>query len=219
MKAWEITLEVRRAATDAIAAVQPPELHKFQRPRIAIGAGGTADLQLPGDGVSTPHCELLLDDSGGVRVADLGSRLGTLVNGRPLTEPAPISPDDEIGVPGYSIRLTRPARSLDAPGWQLTFEIERRGGERTTKVLRQDHVWIGRASACDISLPNSNVARRHCYVAVRPEGVAYVADSMSTNGTYLNGSRVGPATPLRVGDKIYVGDFLISLTRPPERIG
>ena len=110
--------------------------------------------------------------------------------------------------------------SDDAPAWQLTFEIASRhgGDEPRIQVLRKDHVWIGRTSECDISLQRANVARRHCYVTVRPDGTAFVGDSMSTNGTYLNGSRVGPPTPIGVGDKIYVGEFVISLACPPERV-
>lgn len=108
----------------------------------------------------------------------------------------------------------------DAPTWQLTFEIASRhaSGEPRTQVLRKDRVWIGRTSECDISLPRSNASRRHCYVIVRPDGVALVGDSMSTNGTYLNGYRVAEPTQIGVGDKIYVGDYVISLARPPERI-
>jgi pSer/pThr/pTyr-binding forkhead associated (FHA) protein len=124
-------------------------------------------------------------------------------------------------VGGYAIRLAGPPRALDAPSWQLIFEIEPRGGaaERQTRVFRRDHVWIGRGSACDISLPRSNASRRHCYVTVRPDGAAFVADGGSTNGTWLNGERISGPTPLAAGDKIYVGNYHISLARPPERIG
>jgi pSer/pThr/pTyr-binding forkhead associated (FHA) protein len=213
VRTWQTTLEVRRLAGS-------PEVHAFQRPRIAIGAAGAADLLLPGDAVSSPHCELRIDAEGRIEVADLGSRLGTRVNGRALTAPAPLAPGDELAVADYAIRLVEPPRALEAPAWQLTFDVEPRGGgARETKVFRQDQVWIGRGRTNDIALPKGNASRRHCYVAVRPDGVAVVVDSGSTNGTFVNGRlAVGP-TPLSAGDKIYVGDHLVTLARPPERIG
>ena len=49
--------------------------------RTVIGTHETADLVLDDATVSRFHCELAIDDAGGVRVRDLGSRNGTIVQG------------------------------------------------------------------------------------------------------------------------------------------
>jgi pSer/pThr/pTyr-binding forkhead associated (FHA) protein len=208
---WQ--LEIQQAEAD------PPQTHVFARPRIAIGAGGTSDLLLPGEDVASPHCELRIDAEGRVEVADLGSQLGTCIDGRALAAPAPLSPGAELGVAEYVIRLVEPPRALEVPSWQLTFDIQARGGEKETRVFRKDQIWIGRTSVNDIALGTGNCSRRHCFVAVRPDGVAVVVDGQSTNGTWLNGRKVTPSAPMRPGDSIYVGNYSITLARDPERLG
>ena len=108
-----------------------------------------------------------------------------------------------------------------ASAWQLTFDIVGRGGrDHQTLVIRKDRIVIGRvASGNDIVLPSDNVSRHHCTLEVRADGTVIASDAGSSNGTFLNGDRIAPATPLRVGDKLYVGNFLISLARDPERVG
>lgn len=106
-----------------------------------------------------------------------------------------------------------------APAWQLTLGVEGRGGrDHQTLVIRKDRIVIGRVSGNDIVLPSDNVSRHHCTLEVRTDGTVIASDAGSTNGTFLNGDRIDGAAPLRVGDKLYVGNFFISLARDPERV-
>jgi pilus assembly protein CpaF len=84
-------------------------------------------------------------------------------------------------------------------------------------VFRQDEVVIGRVPGNDIVLDRDNVARRHAMIAVRADGTAVAVDLNSTNGTWLNGDKLGGPTPMHVGDKLYVGDFIVMLEHEPER--
>lgn len=57
-------------------------------------------------------------------------------------------------------------------------------------MLGADPVVFGRMPECDITLNDSNVSRRHA--EIRPTGDAFViVDLGSTNGTKVNGIRVG----------------------------
>ncbi|MBC7372503.1 MAG: FHA domain-containing protein, partial [Frankiales bacterium] len=63
----------------------PERVVSLTRPVTVIGRGADADLRLPDTGVSRAHAELRLTE-GGVRLVDLDSTNGTVVNGRRVRE-------------------------------------------------------------------------------------------------------------------------------------
>ncbi len=69
-------------------------------------------------------------------------------------------------------------------------------------------VVIGRGTACDLALASPAASRRHAEVLPR-EGDWYVRDLGSTNGTFLNGERLGAERELRPGDAIQIGEQTI----------
>lgn len=73
-------------------------------------------------------------------------------------------------------------------------------------LLEQEVLTIGREIACDLSLEDSNVSRRHAEIHRSGPGHR-VIDLGSTNGTILNGKYVGEA-PLRSGDCLAIGSFI-----------
>jgi hypothetical protein len=75
------------------------------------------------------------------------------------------------------------------------------GGRRI--VLGEGTTTIGRLPDCGVQLNDANVSRHHA--EIRPAGEGFViVDLGSTNGTKVNGARVGER-PLRDGDQITVG--------------
>jgi hypothetical protein len=62
---------------------------------------------------------------------------------------------------------------------------------------------VGRHHACDVRLADSNVSRRHARLKLR-DGRWILQDLASTNGTTVNGVRVGRCE-LRPGDRIVIG--------------
>lgn len=63
---------------------------------------------------------------------------------------------------------------------------------------------VGRTSESNVVLEDASVSRRHASFRL-VHGVPQVEDVGSRHGTYVNGARVGAATPLRHGDRIRVG--------------
>jgi pSer/pThr/pTyr-binding forkhead associated (FHA) protein len=63
---------------------------------------------------------------------------------------------------------------------------------------------IGRAAGADFILDAALVSRVHCRIAVLASGELEVTDLGSTNGTFVNGTRVETAR-LAAGDRLTVG--------------
>jgi Nif-specific regulatory protein len=83
--------------------------------------------------------------------------------------------------------------------------VDAAGGSHAVDVGRT--IKVGRAPECEVVLDEEGVSRIHC--EIRPEGDALaLVDLHSTNGTYVNGTRVRDAR-LRDGDRIVVGRLLL----------
>ena len=71
-----------------------------------------------------------------------------------------------------------------------------------------ESVSIGRSRSCDLPLRSPEASRRHLEVVFGPSGWM-LRDLDSTNGTYVNGERVGERV-LQPGDRIEIGSDAIT---------
>lgn len=86
-------------------------------------------------------------------------------------------------------------------------------GDARGQVWETDAVLrAGRLGTLEIVLDDSSVSRRHAEVRLGPDGGWTVRDLDSTNGTFVNGVRVGPGgLPLRPRDVIQFGTVAVSV--------
>lgn len=76
---------------------------------------------------------------------------------------------------------------------------------------------IGRVDDYDITIDDSRVSRRHAHV--RREDFRYILEDLgSTNGTWLNGSRLSEATQLRNGDELRIADTIMVFNDPSTTV-
>jgi len=92
----------------------------------------------------------------------------------------------------------------------INLTITEKGGETNALSFDKDEVMIGRVQGNDIVLAKGNISKRHTKIQ-SAQGHLTVTDMRSTNGTYVNGRKITEPTPVKGGDKIFVGDFLIVL--------
>ena len=80
-----------------------------------------------------------------------------------------------------------------------------------------ESVTIGRDARNDITFSSASVSRDHAAVTLR-DGRWYVEDRGSFNGTFLNGVRVQPGTPLplRHADRIGIGAETMLFSWPAQ---
>jgi pilus assembly protein CpaF len=94
-----------------------------------------------------------------------------------------------------------------------TIVITEKGGKPRAEVFDQGEITIGRVHGNDIVLPKGNISKRHSRIVQR-DGKFIIVDLKSTNGTYVNGKRISAPLVLKDGDKLYIGDFTITLESP-----
>src|SRR5450755_2122853 len=66
--------------------------------------------------------------------------------------------------------------------------------------------YVGRSRDCEMCVDDDpTVSRVHCAIKCGDDGVWYVRDSESQNGTFLNNVAVSGETPFRPGDTLSLG--------------
>ena len=91
-----------------------------------------------------------------------------------------------------------PFRLVSADG-QLSFEL--RAGSPLV---------LGRALSSDLPVLDPTVSRRHAELTIEPSSV-HLRDLGSSNGTFVNGTRITSSTRLRMGDRVVFGKILFEL--------
>lgn len=67
-----------------------------------------------------------------------------------------------------------------------------------------ERIGIGRAPNVDVQLLLSKVSKYHGYATIDDEGTVHLADAKSTFGTFVDGTKLEPMTPIALGDAVAV---------------
>lgn len=87
--------------------------------------------------------------------------------------------------------------------WMLRTTGEA-AAEQVFRLLPGNVRTLGRATGADFIVDAALVSRVHCRLTALPTGELEVKDLDSTNGTFVNGSRITQAR-VASGDRIQVG--------------
>ncbi len=102
-----------------------------------------------------------------------------------------------------------PARPVATPATPVLRVLEPAALAGRTVVVAGE-LTFGRAPGCDVQLDDTYVSQVHARVALTADGVV-VDDCNSTNGTYVNRTKVHAPTPLRPGDRVQLGNVVLEL--------
>jgi pSer/pThr/pTyr-binding forkhead associated (FHA) protein len=120
-----------------------------------------------------------------------------------------------------------PPKAVEAPakkhGKQTRRVAPRRGtgGKAVLRILLPpelkgrsfplaEEITLGRAAGCQVTLDDTYASQLHARVFQR-DGTIYVEDLGSTNGTYLNRSKVTGPMVFQRGDKLQIGNTVLEL--------
>src|SRR5689334_20512273 len=98
--------------------------------------------------------------------------------------------------------------------YRLIFETGLRKGQ-TYDADNTPIVDIGRDPSCKIMLEEQGVSRRHSIIQQMEDGI-YISDLSSTNGTYVNNTKITKEHLLKTGDRVEIGSvkFVFQLSPP-----
>lgn len=146
-----------------------------------------------------------------------------------------------------ALRLTTALALFGFLGWALFFlfrEVNRQGtllanrripglslsvrhdaGTSSLKYFSQAEITLGRDPGCDIPLIDDTVSTRHAQLTYH-HSQWWLEDLASTNGTYLNGTKVNMPTVITSGDEIKCGGTRLTVSlseniiiEPTQKIG
>lgn len=98
---------------------------------------------------------------------------------------------------------TKPSGIIDEVKWVL----KELSGTHPGKLFPlEEVVTMGRSQSNAIWVNNSNASRKHAQIEPTGDGMVQITDLGSTNGTWVNGRRIGEPVILQPGDQVVVGD-------------
>jgi pSer/pThr/pTyr-binding forkhead associated (FHA) protein len=207
--------------------------------RIVLGRGAGSDVRLPDTSVSHRHATIhslagefvLVDEAstngtfvGDVRIAPHTSRLvrshDRVRVGRIwlelILEQRPVTRDVAIATRELALALVSQARAAgdDATTRVRVVEGADQGAVWLLAEDRRDYV-VGRAPHCDLLLADADVSREHLQM-VRRDGVVFVCDLGTRNGTWIGEVRVVGGEPIawRPAQMIRLGRTVLALEEP-----
>lgn len=199
--------------------------YEAETPVAGIGRGPENEVVIDDPRASRNHCRVEKTDSGYLLV-DLDSRNGVSVQGKKVQR-AELSAGDtfQIGKTLFILE-TLPAKTsrkpaASSPGAGAESESPSKARALTTEDaylegLKGTHqgqripitklpYTIGRKPDNDFRLEDQRASGYHVRI-LRRDGVFYVEDLKSRNGTVLNGKKVSGEQPLQAGARLQVGD-------------
>ena len=99
--------------------------------------------------------------------------------------------------------------------WKLVIKDDE--GRQIVVPLKQDEYVLGRKAGSRIRLVERNVSRQHAKLCKHSDPSGNTPDSFtiedlaSSNGTHVNGAKLGALKSLVHGDLIQIGDYRIVL--------
>jgi hypothetical protein len=104
-----------------------------------------------------------------------------------------------------------PAGRARRRAWRLV--VRRPEADDGREFWVDGEATLGRGAACTIPLSGDTfVSQVHARVVDR-DGRLWVEDLGSTNGTFVNGKRIGDAVRVRRGDHLQVGETVLEVDR------
>jgi len=197
----------RGAATDAAPAAAPkPTSRPIARPMARPAA---PPPQPQADGLSGANMESLMSAISSLQQALHQS--GGQAPAPPSPAPSHRAPEPE---PEDESEATQIYTGSDVyamiEGDELhCLELEVEGTVEQRYVVGPLGLKIGRTPPADVVLADGKVSRSHCLVELK-DGLVYVSDLKSTNGTFVDGKRVDGAAILPLDAVLMVGRFALT---------
>lgn len=127
--------------------------------------------------------------------------------GRPEPAAVPVSAVPAAVAPKGRSKTARGSKRGATPERLAVVEPPQRQG---AEFQIGPEVTVGRSAGCSIVFDEQYVSSVHTRVFTREDQV-FVEDLGSTNGTWVNGVRAVGQMPVRIGDRVQIGNVILEL--------
>lgn len=191
--------------------------------KLLLGRSDEANIVFADDRSCSRQQAIIAVDNDGVVIRPMSENAPTYVDGQLITAPTRLTDGAEIVFGAQRLRLLAGDLNETCSADQDRFKEEPEGGtilasraqnapsplsDTVRNISVFDRQIIGRSGA-DIELEHPTVSRRHAQL-FNSHGIA-IRDLGSTNGTFVNGARIGGAVALNSGDQVELGPFAFIL--------
>ena len=163
---------------------------------IKVGRSSSNDYVVNDSTVSGQHAILTVNDFGEVTIKDLNSTNGTFVDGKRITSVEKLQPGQIVVLGKMQLDwqnvILIPPKQIPSKNYHPADAVE---------VKK-----IGKELDNNIRFPYPDVSRRHALLCKKQDVNISIVDCDSTNGTFVNGSRIYGERVLRKGDKVLISN-------------
>lgn len=197
-------------------------------PMISIGRSATNDLVVDDPHVADKHFEVHVTHET-LTLKNLQPLKPVRVNTVDVIGACTLKVDDEITLGAIELIVIDPKRESKVNLPDAANATQMRAAPTTGWALKANHAAlvnrvfplkdttvIGRSADCDISLAAAHLSRRHAQLQII-DGVLFVKDLGSANGTFLNGKQVMEARVKR-GDELRFDALTFGVMGPADEM-
>ena len=177
--------------------------------KLGVGSASSNGIAVSGSGVAEHHADVLINGDKITLCPIAGC--ATTVNGAKVTANRDLRVGDIVSFANVGMELILPKHQASGgavkpaakksesqvnadEAWQII------GAAKQTKSIVGTMV-VGRSPDCDITFSYERLSRRHAQFH-ESDGVLWITDLESVNGTFVNGKRLTAVERLKDGDKI-----------------
>jgi len=128
-----------------------------------------------------------------------------------------------VAVPGDTQeQIDIPADAIPPIEQTITVQYSFGGNpfQKELKIKQGERLSVGRTKENHLAIDDPSISKYHASIALDPNGSLLLADTGSTNGTFVNGTRIayGKAVAVTERDKVRFGLVDASLKIPPKPV-
>lgn len=197
-------------------------------PKITIGRSATNALVVDDEAAGDVHIEVLVDHEN-LTLKNLIPSRPVSVNNLEVTGACALKADDIVSIGSVELIVIDPKREAKIVAQQSANATQLRTPKPSGWSLKSNHTAlanrvfplkevtvVGRSNECDICLSAAHLSRRHAQLQVI-DGMLFVKDLGSANGTFLNGKQVAEARVKR-GDELRFDSLSFGVIGPPDEM-
>jgi len=135
-------------------------------------------------------------------------------------------PDVELNVTMVGVQLSQEEMPNEIathevhPAYIFRYKVNGADREKRFEFNSRRRVSVGRTPINDLAIDDASVSKIHASFMADADGAISVADTGSTNGTFINGERIsyGKASVLEAGDRVKFGTVEVAFEKLPFEV-